>query len=234
MDIKSKSRKKGSFLSWLCFFLGVSILLTAVGGALFYTVTDLDGTRRTVKSLAENDVQKTREFQGYVSNLTFSALSYLSENTDEFSSQYPGLRGDAANLIVYGKNSKGNRVVLIVDDVPDNVAPLHDALDEAGYTVLVALSGEQALQRALQAQPDIVLLDAMMPGMDGFEVARRLKADARTAPIPVVFMTGLTETEHVVAALAAGGVDYVTKPLKPAEVLAVCSDMDDVPDRLKG
>lgn len=111
-------------------------------------------------------------------------------------------------------------VVLIVDDVPDNLAVLHDALDEAGYTVLVALSGEQALQRALQAQPDIVLLDAMMPGMNGFEVARRLKADARTAPIPVVFMTGLTETEHVVAALAAGGVDYVTKPLKPAEVLA--------------
>ena len=111
-------------------------------------------------------------------------------------------------------------VVLIVDDMPDNLAMLHDALDEAGYTVLVALSGEQALQRALQAQPDIVLLDAMMPGMDGFEVARRLKADARTAPIPVVFMTGLTETEHVVTALAAGGVDYVTKPLKPAEVLA--------------
>lgn len=111
-------------------------------------------------------------------------------------------------------------VVLIVDDVPDNLAVLHDALDEAGYTVLVARSGEQALQRAVQAQPDIILLDAMMPGMDGFEVARRLKADARTAPIPVVFMTGLTETEYVVAALAAGGVDYVTKPLKSAEVLA--------------
>lgn len=111
-------------------------------------------------------------------------------------------------------------VVLIVDDVPDNLSVLHDALDEAGYIVLVATHGEQALQRALQAQPDIILLDAVMPGMDGFEVARRLKAEAQTAAIPVVFMTGLTETEHLVAALAAGGVDYVTKPIKPAEVLA--------------
>lgn len=111
-------------------------------------------------------------------------------------------------------------VVLVVDDVPDNLAMLHDALDESGYTVLVATSGEAALQRATQALPDIVLLDAMMPGMDGFEVARRLKASARTAHIPIVFMTGLTETEHLVAALEAGGVDYVTKPLKPKEVLA--------------
>lgn len=111
-------------------------------------------------------------------------------------------------------------VVLIVDDVPDNLAVLHDALDEAGYTVLVATHGEAALQRALQAQPDIVLLDAMMPGMDGFEVARRLKAQAETAHIPVVFMTGLTDTEHVVAAFQAGGVDYVTKPIRPREVIA--------------
>ncbi|RYF80003.1 MAG: response regulator transcription factor [Comamonadaceae bacterium] len=111
-------------------------------------------------------------------------------------------------------------LVLIVDDVPDNLAMLHDALDESGYTVLVAISGEAALARAAQARPDIVLLDAMMPGMDGFEVARRLKADPVTAHIPIVFMTGLTETEHLVAALGAGAVDYVTKPIKPKEVLA--------------
>ena len=98
-------------------------------------------------------------------------------------------------------------VVLIVDDVPDNLSVLHDALDESGYTVLVATNGESALQRAVQAQPDVVLLDAVMPGMDGFEVARRLKAQAATAQIPIIFMTGLTETEHVVAAFAAGGVD---------------------------
>ena len=111
-------------------------------------------------------------------------------------------------------------VVLIVDDVPDNLAVLHDALDESGYTVLVATHGEAALSRASQALPDIVLLDAMMPGMDGFEVARRLKANPVTAHIPIIFMTGLTETEYLVAALAAGGVDYVTKPIKPKEVMA--------------
>jgi DNA-binding response OmpR family regulator len=113
-----------------------------------------------------------------------------------------------------------SEVVLIVDDVPDNLAVLHDALDESGYTVLVATGGEAALQRAAQALPDIVLLDAMMPGMDGFEVAKRLKASPMTAHIPIIFMTGLTETEHLVAALEAGGVDYVTKPIKPKEVLA--------------
>ena len=111
-------------------------------------------------------------------------------------------------------------IVLIVDDVPDNLAVLHDALDESGFTVLVAISGEAALQRALQALPDIVLLDAMMPVMDGFEVARRLKALPETAHIPIIFMTGLTETEHLVAALEAGGVDYVNKPIKPKEVMA--------------
>jgi len=114
----------------------------------------------------------------------------------------------------------GADVVLIVDDVPDNLSVLHDALDESGYTVLVATNGEAALQRAGQALPDIVLLDAVMPGMDGFEVARRLKARPDTAHIPIVFMTGLTETEHVVAAFQAGGVDYVTKPIRPREVLA--------------
>ena len=96
-------------------------------------------------------------------------------------------------------------VVLVVDDVPDNLSVLHDALDESGYSVLVATNGEAALQRAAQALPDIVLLDAMMPGMDGFEVARRLKANPATAHIPIIFMTGLTETEHLVAALEAGG-----------------------------
>lgn len=117
-------------------------------------------------------------------------------------------------------SSSSTGLVLIVDDVPDNLAMLHDALDAAGYTVLVATDGTQALQRAAQAEPDIVLLDAVMPGMDGFEVARRLKAGPETAHIPIVFMTGLTDTEHVLAAFDAGGTDYVTKPIRPAEVIA--------------
>ncbi|MBI4995781.1 MAG: response regulator [Rhodocyclales bacterium] len=110
--------------------------------------------------------------------------------------------------------------VLIVDDLPENLSMLHDALDEAGYKVLVATNGESALARARQALPDVILLDAVMPGIDGFEVARRLKADFSTQHIPIVFMTGLTETEHVVAAFEAGSADYVTKPVRPPEVLA--------------
>jgi len=111
-------------------------------------------------------------------------------------------------------------VVLIVDDVPENLAVLHDTLDESGYTVLVANNGAAALERARQTVPDVILLDALMPGMDGFETCRRLRADSATRTIPVIFMTGLTETEHVVAAFSAGGTDYVTKPVRQSEVLA--------------
>ena len=111
-------------------------------------------------------------------------------------------------------------IVLIVDDVPENLSLLHDALDEAGYTVLVATNGEDALQRARRSRPDVMLLDAMMPGMDGFEVAQCMKADFVTQHIPIIFMTGLTDTEHVLAAFVTGAADYVTKPIKPQEVLA--------------
>lgn len=113
-----------------------------------------------------------------------------------------------------------NAVVLVVDDTPDTLALLHDALVESGYTVLVADNGKSALKISLEATPDIVLLDALMPGMDGFEVCRILKQDLNTRHIPVIFMTGLTESEHVVAGFSAGGIDYVTKPLSPIEVIA--------------
>jgi DNA-binding NarL/FixJ family response regulator len=116
--------------------------------------------------------------------------------------------------------TRPGNVVLVVDDVPENLAVLHDALDESGFTVLVANHGEAALLQAAEAQPDIILLDAVMPGMDGFAVCRHLKENAATRHIPVVFMTGLTESEHVVAAFNAGGSDYVTKPLRTSEVLA--------------
>ena len=111
-------------------------------------------------------------------------------------------------------------IVLIVDDIPENLSLLHDALDETGYTVLVATNGESALQRARQSLPDVILLDALMPGIDGFEVARRLKADFSTHHIPTVSMPGRTEPDPVVAPFAAGGADYVTKPIRPPEVLA--------------
>ncbi|MGJ8619888.1 MAG: response regulator [Methylophilaceae bacterium] len=116
-------------------------------------------------------------------------------------------------------NKNQSLLVLIVDDVPDNLSVLHDALDESGYTVLVANNGEAALEIAAEAEPDVILLDAIMPGMDGFEVCKALKASNKTGHIPVIFMTGLTETEHVVAAFQAGGTDYVTKPVRVNEVL---------------
>lgn len=110
--------------------------------------------------------------------------------------------------------------VLIVDDTPDNLALLSDALDDAGYMVLVALDGHSALNRIQRLRPDLILLDAMMPGLDGFETCRRIKADTGTADIPVLFMTALTDSEHVVEGFAAGGIDYVTKPINTDEVLA--------------
>lgn len=111
-------------------------------------------------------------------------------------------------------------VALIVDDVPENLALLSDALSEAGYAVLVATDGNSALQLLQRVTPDIILLDAVMPGIDGFETCRRIKAMEAVRHVPVMFMTGLTETEHVVRGFESGGLDYVTKPIEPAEVLA--------------
>jgi DNA-binding NarL/FixJ family response regulator len=111
-------------------------------------------------------------------------------------------------------------VVLIVDDVPSSLGALVNELEAEGYTVLVASDGAQALERLELVMPDAILLDALMPGLDGFEVCRRLKAQPAWAHVPVIFMTGLSETTHIVAGFAAGGVDYVVKPVRAQEVLA--------------
>jgi DNA-binding NarL/FixJ family response regulator len=111
-------------------------------------------------------------------------------------------------------------VALVVDDSPETLRLLTDALDGAGMTVMVALDGASAMRIVDQITPDIVLLDAVMPGMDGFETCRRLKRDAGLSNVPVIFMTGLAETEHIVRGLEAGGVDYVTKPIAVEEMLA--------------
>lgn len=111
-------------------------------------------------------------------------------------------------------------IALIVDDVPENLALLSDALSEQGYSVLVATDGQSALDLLQRIMPDIILLDAVMPGIDGFETCRRIKLREDLRHVPVMFMTGLTETEHVVKGFEAGGLDYVTKPIQPAEVLA--------------
>lgn len=115
-------------------------------------------------------------------------------------------------------NGISQDIVLVVDDSPDSLGMINTALDEAGYTVLVALNGAQAIAIAEQLQPSVILLDAMMPMMDGFECCPKLRA---LLPLtPIIFMTGLTETESIVKAFEAGGNDYITKPIRPAELLA--------------
>src|ERR1044071_8088399 len=116
--------------------------------------------------------------------------------------------------------SKKRAVALVVDDSPETLRLLTDALDGAGMTVMVALDGSAAMRIVDQITPDSVLLDAVMPGIDGFETCRRLKRDAGLDNVPVIFMTGLAETEHIVRGLEAGGVDYVTKPIVIEEMLA--------------
>src|SRR6201999_2505278 len=115
---------------------------------------------------------------------------------------------------------KKRDIALVVDDSPETLRLLTDALDGAGMTVMVAMDGAAALRIVDQITPDIILLDAVMPGMDGFETCRRLKRDAGLSNVPVIFMTGLAETEHIVHGLEAGGVDYVTKPIVIQEMLA--------------
>ena len=111
-------------------------------------------------------------------------------------------------------------IVLIVDDSPEALGFLTDALEQTGFSVLIATSGQASINIAEKITPDIILMDAVMPAMDGFETCRRLKANAAVAPVPVIFMTGLTETEHVVHALESGGVDYLTKPINIDELRA--------------
>lgn len=110
-------------------------------------------------------------------------------------------------------------IVMIVDDYPESLQFLIDALADANVTVLVATSGRQALEQVTQVMPDIILLDAVMPDMDGFETCRSLKKGP-AADVPVLFMTGLGDTGHVVRGLEAGGIDYLTKPIAPDELLA--------------
>ncbi|UFZ08509.1 response regulator [Bradyrhizobium ontarionense] len=117
-------------------------------------------------------------------------------------------------------DSKKRDVALVVDDSPETLRLLTDALDGVGMTVMVALDGAAAMRIVEQITPDIILLDAVMPGMNGFETCRRLKREAGLSNVPVIFMTGLADTEHIVQGLDAGGVDYVTKPIAVEEMLA--------------
>lgn len=113
-----------------------------------------------------------------------------------------------------------NNVIMVVDDSPDTLSYINDTLETSGYSVLVALEGSQALAILERIRPDMILLDAIMPHMDGFETCRRIKDNPQISGIPVIFMTGLTDTDSIVKGLDAGGVDYLTKPVNPDELLA--------------
>src|SRR4051794_38461731 len=110
--------------------------------------------------------------------------------------------------------------ILVVDDTPANLDMLIGLLEQQGYDVLAAASGEVALRVAASARPQLILLDVLMPELDGYETCRRLKASPETADIPVLFTSALNEVDSVVRGFEAGAVDYISKPLQAQEVLA--------------
>lgn len=116
--------------------------------------------------------------------------------------------------------SPRDSVILVVDDVAQNIQVVGTMLREAGYSIMPATSGAAALQRVAKKLPDLILLDLMMPGMDGLEVCRALKDNPAAAAIPIIFLTASNEMDHLIQGLAAGAVDYVTKPFNPPELLA--------------
>lgn len=115
---------------------------------------------------------------------------------------------------------ENNPIILIVDDHPDNLSILYDVLDAKKYDVRIARNGQSALEIIKKEQPDIILLDVVMPGMNGFEVCSRLKAQKETKRIPIIFMTALTETVNKVRGFELGAFDYITKPFQVEVVLA--------------
>jgi DNA-binding response OmpR family regulator len=113
-----------------------------------------------------------------------------------------------------------NGVILIVDDNPTNLGVLFDFLVNSGFQVLVAQDGEDAIAQVDYSPPDLILLDVIMPGIDGFETCQQLKAKESTKDIPIIFMTALSETVDKIRGLNLGAVDYITKPLQHEEVLS--------------
>ncbi|MEM7471502.1 MAG: DNA-binding response regulator [Pseudomonadota bacterium] len=111
-------------------------------------------------------------------------------------------------------------IALVVDDNPDSLGMVSSALEAQGMTVLVARDGRSAIKLTHRVQPDVILMDALMPDIDGFETCRMLKSGPNPTPAPIIFMTGLSDQEHVVKGLQAGGVDYITKPVVIEEMIA--------------
>lgn len=111
-------------------------------------------------------------------------------------------------------------IALVIDDAPETLGLVSAALEENGMTVLVARSGTEGIELARRVQPDVILMDALMPGISGFQACRALKSGPQPIAAPVIFMTGLTEPEHILDGLRSGGVDYITKPVVVDELIA--------------
>lgn len=111
-------------------------------------------------------------------------------------------------------------IVLVVDDSPETLSMVSAAIEQAGMTVLVARDGETAIELSRRIAPDVILMDAIMPGLDGFQTCSRLKSGADAVNAPVIFMTGLNDPDHILLGLEVGGVDYITKPVNPDELVA--------------
>ena len=118
------------------------------------------------------------------------------------------------------KSSDATEAILLVDDNPTNLQLLFETLDGRGYKLLVAKDGKTALAIARKACPNLILLDIMMPEIDGYQVCRQLKTDPATAEMPIIFLSALTDTRDKVQGLDLGAVDYITKPFQPDEVIA--------------
>ncbi|MEM7034090.1 MAG: response regulator, partial [Chloroflexota bacterium] len=116
-------------------------------------------------------------------------------------------------------NAKG-KTVLIIDDHPTNLSVIAEFLENEGFEIMVAQDGKQGMEQAYLGQPDIILLDVMMPEIDGFETCHLLKQDERTKTIPVIFLTALANENDKVKGFEAGAVDYITKPIQHQEALA--------------
>ena len=111
-------------------------------------------------------------------------------------------------------------VILVIDDSPTNLAVITEHLEERAFEVMIARDGEDGIAKASHGQPDLILLDVMMPGIDGFETCSRLKSDPRTKEIPVLFMTAMDSVEDKLKGFEAGGVDYIVKPINELETIA--------------
>jgi PleD family two-component response regulator len=111
-------------------------------------------------------------------------------------------------------------LILVVDDTPANLEVICETLSDAGYLVATAINGDRALKRVQAYPPDLILLDVQMPGIDGFETCKRLKAEPKTASIPIIFMTALSDAQSKEKGFVLGAVDYITKPFQEQEVLA--------------